>query len=166
MQQLQASLPELQTNLEDCMAGMIQQFEESQSRIEAEQNKNKVEIVRNQEEMRNSMRMVMAELKNISNKVGMGLEREEVSSRDPQLFVEGGGFEIPHGMLRRSTSQPPSKLTNWRTRCLEFPVFSGDDPDGWIARTERCHEFYHLMEVEKLEMAIIGLEGDALHYFH
>lgn len=44
-------------------------------------------------------------------------------------------------------------------------MFSGDDPNGWVAKTERCHEYLNLSEVDKLEMAVVGLKGDALHWF-
>lgn len=46
-----------------------------------------------------------------------------------------------------------------------FPIFSGDDPDGWVGKAERYFEVYELTEKEKIGAAILGLEGDALSWF-
>ena len=115
--------------------------------------------------MKNSLMMVMAELKKFNGRSGTSMEREDVISRYSQLFVEGGGFEVPNSIQRRINHQSTGELANWKSRHLEFPVFSGDDPDGWVAKMERCHEYLNLSEVDKLEMAVVGLEGDALHWF-
>lgn len=54
---------------------------------------------------------------------------------------------------------------NWRYRKLDMPLFDGDNPDGWILRSERYFNFYKLSEGDKLEAAIVALEGDALLWF-
>ena len=161
VQELQNLIPELQTSLEDKLTDMMRNFEESQCRIVLEQSKSKVELYRNQEEMKNSMMVVMAKLKNISNRVKVSSEREDVTSKESQLFVEGGGFDVPNTILKRTTSRPSQEVTNWKCRRPEYPLFSGDDPDGWVAKSERCHKFYRLGEAEILGTAVLGLEGDA-----
>ncbi|XP_063950102.1 uncharacterized protein LOC135152878, partial [Daucus carota subsp. sativus] len=55
--------------------------------------------------------------------------------------------------------------TNWRFKKLDMPLFDGVNPDGWILRAERYHQFYRLSEEDKLEAAIVALEGDALLWF-
>lgn len=51
---------------------------------------------------------------------------------------------------------------NWRFKKLDMPLFDGVNPDGWILRAERYHQFYRLIEEDKLEAAIVALEG--MHY--
>ncbi|CAO2828039.1 unnamed protein product [Amaranthus hypochondriacus] len=93
VQDLQSAIPELQTNLDIRITKLAQQLEESQSRLVAEQNKDK-------EEMKESISLVMTELRKINSKVGSGGEREDSVLRDNQLFVKGGGFEIPRSLPR------------------------------------------------------------------
>lgn len=50
----------------------------------------------------------------------------------------------------------------WRFKRLDLPVFEGPNPDGWILRAERFFKFYGLNEDEKLEAAVVALDGDAL----
>lgn len=52
--------------------------------------------------------------------------------------------------------------TNWRFRKLDMPFFDGENPDSWILRAERYFNFYRLSEADKLEAAVVALEGDAL----
>lgn len=54
---------------------------------------------------------------------------------------------------------------NWRNK-RDLPVFYGDDPNGWILQAERYFTFYGLSEKEKVESAIVSLEGTALQWFH
>ncbi|KAL4571571.1 hypothetical protein LXL04_018332 [Taraxacum kok-saghyz] len=55
--------------------------------------------------------------------------------------------------------------TNWRYRKLDMPLFDGSHPDGWILRAERYFSFYKLSEADKVEAAVVALEGDALLWF-
>lgn len=55
--------------------------------------------------------------------------------------------------------------TNWRFKKLDMPLFDGNNPDGWILRAERYFQFYRLTEEDKIEAAIVSLEGDALLWF-
>ncbi|CAH1448287.1 unnamed protein product [Lactuca virosa] len=55
--------------------------------------------------------------------------------------------------------------TNWRFRKLDMPLFDGENPDEWIPRAERYFNFYKLSENDKLEAAVVALEGDALLWF-
>ena len=54
---------------------------------------------------------------------------------------------------------------DYKTPRLDLPLFSGDNPDGWIFRAERYNLLNRLSEEHMLEAAIIGLEGDALTWF-
>lgn len=52
---------------------------------------------------------------------------------------------------------------NWRrVRKIEMPVFSDDNPDGWLFHAERYFEVNGLTEKEKLAAIGVSMEGDAL----
>lgn len=53
----------------------------------------------------------------------------------------------------------------WRAKKLDLPLFNGSNPDGWIIRAERFFSFYRLSEVERVEAAVVSLEGDALLWY-
>ncbi|CAO2833946.1 unnamed protein product [Amaranthus hypochondriacus] len=48
-------------------------------------------------------------------------------------------------------------------RC-ELPVFNGDNPIDWIFKAERFFKFYRLTEEDKVNAAIINLDGDAMYF--
>lgn len=53
----------------------------------------------------------------------------------------------------------------WRAKKLDLPIFNGANPDGWIMRAERFFHFYRLTEEEKVEAAVVSLDGDALLWY-
>ncbi|XP_024017591.1 uncharacterized protein LOC112090471 [Morus notabilis] len=55
--------------------------------------------------------------------------------------------------------------TEFRTRRVEMPVFDGENPDGWIFRAERYFSLNRLTDREKLDVAVVSLEGEALAWF-
>lgn len=55
--------------------------------------------------------------------------------------------------------------SNWRFRKLDMPLFDGNNPDGWILRAERYFSFYRLQEEDRMEAAIVAMEGDALLWY-
>ena len=72
--------------------------------------------------------------------------------------------------LERSQSPEPWGVAqptgqDFRPPRMELPLFSGDNPDGWVYKTERYFLLMHLTEAQMLETAIIGLDGDALTWF-
>lgn len=52
-----------------------------------------------------------------------------------------------------------------RYRKLELPVFTGEDPLGWFCRAERYFHINAIPETERLEAAIVCLEGKALNLY-
>lgn len=46
-----------------------------------------------------------------------------------------------------------------------MPIFDGENPDGWIFRTERYFNMNQLSNCEKLEAAAVCFEGEALAWF-
>lgn len=49
-------------------------------------------------------------------------------------------------------------------RRLELPTFGGIDPNGWIARVEQFFELQNTAENQKIPLAMICMEGSALHW--
>ena len=54
---------------------------------------------------------------------------------------------------------------NWRYRKLDMPLFDGNHPDGWVLRAERHFSFYGLAEEEKIEVAVVSFEANALLWY-
>ncbi|VFQ64861.1 unnamed protein product [Cuscuta campestris] len=48
---------------------------------------------------------------------------------------------------------------------IEFPKFSGGDPRGWILKAEKYFRYYETPDEEKVDIASMYLEGDALDMF-
>lgn len=54
---------------------------------------------------------------------------------------------------------------NWRrVKKLEMPIFSGENPNGWLHRAERYFEVNELTEKEKLGAVEVSLYGNALSW--
>ena len=50
-------------------------------------------------------------------------------------------------------------------RKLEFPLFSGIDPDSWIFRAERYFSMGNFSNAERAVAAGVCMEGNALSWF-
>ncbi|CAI9296320.1 unnamed protein product [Lactuca saligna] len=55
--------------------------------------------------------------------------------------------------------------TNWRIKKLEIPLFNGNNSNGWALEAERRFVDYQLSEEEKLEVAVVALEGYAALWY-
>ena len=53
----------------------------------------------------------------------------------------------------------------YKNRKVDMPTFDGRDPDGWILQAERYFAIYQLINEEKIEAAVLSLNGDALAWF-
>ncbi|XP_010263147.1 PREDICTED: NADH dehydrogenase [ubiquinone] flavoprotein 1, mitochondrial-like [Nelumbo nucifera] len=51
-------------------------------------------------------------------------------------------------------------------RKLELPIFDGENPDGWLFRAECYFEINGLLPAERLRVAVVCLEGDALAWYY
>ena len=47
---------------------------------------------------------------------------------------------------------------------IQFPMFNGVDPLGWLARAKQYFHIHNTSETLKLQMALICMEGTALHW--
>ncbi|CAH1420591.1 unnamed protein product [Lactuca virosa] len=55
--------------------------------------------------------------------------------------------------------------TNWRYQKLDMTLFDSENPNGWILRIEGYFNFYRLSESDKMEAAVVALEGDTQLWF-
>ncbi|KAL2466243.1 hypothetical protein Adt_42094 [Abeliophyllum distichum] len=50
-------------------------------------------------------------------------------------------------------------------RRMDMPVFTGEDPDGWIFRAERYFAINRMTEELKLEAVVVCFEGESLAWY-
>lgn len=93
--------------------------------------------------------------------------------------IEGALNRLVEKLNRQRTPSPPhgeaggqggggddgGHVDGGRHRKLEIPLFEGEDPLGWIFRVERYFVVNGVTEAEKLEAAVVSLEGRALSWF-
>jgi hypothetical protein len=48
---------------------------------------------------------------------------------------------------------------------IDFPTFSGGDPRGWLLKAEKYFRYYQIPDEERVEIASMHLEGDALDLY-
>ena len=46
-----------------------------------------------------------------------------------------------------------------------MPIFEGEDPMGWLTKTERYFRLQAVREEDKLEAVMIAMDGEALGWF-
>ena len=50
-------------------------------------------------------------------------------------------------------------------RRVEMPVFEGGNPEGWIFRAWKFFYVHRLTEAEKVDVAALSFDGEALAWF-
>lgn len=102
------------------------------------------------QQMRRAQEELMKELAGGDKSFGEnGLKSTETLSSTRVSGREKGSWERP----------------DFRARKIESPIFEGEDPDSWTYRAERFFTLNRLNNAEKLEAAVVCLEGDALNWF-
>ena len=81
---------------------------------------------------------------------GEGRRNGDHQGGDDESQGEGEGGGQPEGAKHRK---------------LELPIFEGEDPLGWIFRVERYFTVNGVTEAERLDAAVVSLEGKALAWF-
>nr|GEV27092.1 retrotransposon Gag domain, retroviral aspartyl protease [Tanacetum cinerariifolium] len=109
-------------------------------------------------------------------------KRGELDDEEPKLF---GADELPRppskeriakaqGNLRvrsfgskndneGSHGQPQQHFRPYNK--INFPSFNGGDPRGWFLKAKKYFKYYHIPNEEKVEVASMHLEGDALEQY-
>ena len=97
------------------------------------------------------------------NRGGRNGGESEHFSRNGGEFGRGGSGGGPGNLWGRDGGSRGGG--NWRHKKLDMPGFEGTDPDGWFLRAEKFFSFYGLSESEKMEAAVVAMEGDALRWY-
>lgn len=82
----------------------------------------------------------------------------QIPTRPPQTEPQSEEHD-----RRRAEETGQNEVPKYRK--LELPLFSGEDPLGWIFRIERYFTANALSEPEKLDAGVVSLEGKALTWF-
>lgn len=132
-----------------------------------EQNDSMVALKRDQEKFQSEIQRTMESGRHVNrereDENGGGDDGEFNWSRGRgSQFLEDGGDGDPD--FGGGVHGGPGKAS-WRYRKLDLPMFDGTNPNGWILRAERYFKFHHLDEEDKVEAAVVALEGDALLWF-
>ena len=69
-------------------------------------------------------------------------------------------WDLPNGWEESHTRRLETR------RRLEIPLHSGEDAFGWLLRVERYFKINGVPDADKLEMALVAMEGAALNWFH
>nr|XP_016495663.1 PREDICTED: uncharacterized protein LOC107814725 isoform X3 [Nicotiana tabacum] len=93
----------------------------------------------------------------------MGNPKTQVDpTKEAEMMAENSGNQGGDG--QREGFQPQFR-DETRPRRLELPLFSGDNPYGWLNRAECYFHFNGIDDKDKLEAAAVCLEGRALNWF-
>lgn len=82
-------------------------------------------------------------------------------NEDDTIHDHGGGGSDHHEGGGEGGGQPEIG----KHQKLEMPLFKGEDPLGWSFRVERYFAVNGVVEAEKLDAAVVSLEGKALSWF-
>lgn len=77
----------------------------------------------------------------------------------------GSGGHTGLGSIAGPGAEGMGGGSNWYYRKIDMPLFDGNSPDGCILRVERYFAFYCLSEEEKLEAAVVAMEGESLQWY-
>jgi hypothetical protein len=87
----------------------------------------------------------------------IGSMKEDIAALKGDL-LRGNRFDEGDSSWRGRTGYRPYNK-------IDFPIFSGGDPRGWVLKAEKYFKFYQTPEDEKVDVASMYLEGDALDLF-
>ncbi|KAJ0442677.1 putative nucleotidyltransferase, Ribonuclease H [Helianthus annuus] len=90
--------------------------------------------------------------------------KEEVAA----LKNQSSNFNRSKGGSRRDDDGESSWRNNHHYRPfqkIDFPAYDGGDPRGWVLKAEKYFSYYQIPDEEKVDVASMHLEGDALDLF-
>lgn len=104
-------------------------------------------------------RATSEEVKNLRQQ--LEVQQAEAQRRVEELTETVNGLSIRRE--QGSSQQIHNPEDKWRK--LTIPIFEGDDTFGWTSRVERCFELRHVTEAEKIQAAMVAMEGKALTWY-
>ena len=54
---------------------------------------------------------------------------------------------------------------DYKYQKLKIPIFSGENPDGWLLSAERFFDLHKYSEANRLETVVVTFKGDALLWY-
>nr|GEU42713.1 retrotransposon Gag domain, retroviral aspartyl protease [Tanacetum cinerariifolium] len=85
--------------------------------------------------------------------------KEDVAALKSHVEIRGKSHSDNHG---ENSSRPQHHRPFTK---IDFPAYAGGDPRGWILKAEKFFRFYQIPDAEKVDVASMHLEGDALDLF-
>ena len=162
LQELRDSIPALKESMEERIQDIVALHEESMWR-------SKEENMKNHEELKNTLVTLTTEVKALMAAKEVGpiqpTPQSRASSSRSQIFLTGGGFEMPSQPRFHGEDRCTQSNEAWRQKRLDLPAFQGENPDGWIDKVEHYFSVYVLNETEKVATVLLGLEGRALTWW-
>ena len=67
-------------------------------------------------------------------------------------------------MLVAKREDEQFRAESWGRR-VEMPVFEGGNPEGWVFMVEKFFSIHRLTEMEKLDVATLSFDSEALAWF-
>ncbi|XP_062108727.1 uncharacterized protein LOC133819478 [Humulus lupulus] len=181
-------LESLEEKMEEIQSEVYRELQEARS--EFQQFPREIDLLKQEIQrlpvMEKKMDYLVTHLTNLLRTQGQHTPDETIGSAEGPATngLDGSpGGPFPHASPEKSIppgmgSAPPPPLTqgashfgdvntghDYRPVRMELPLFSGENPDGWISRVERYFLLMRMTEPIKLESAIVGLDGDALTWF-
>lgn len=100
-------------------------------------------------------------------------EKIEAQRRINELQETVRGLTLTHSSPSQEHHQADSnngyhteqRAPEERWRKLSIPIFDGDDAFGWINRVERYFDLKGVLDEEKLQPAMVAMEGKALTWY-
>ncbi|KAD6454658.1 hypothetical protein E3N88_09364 [Mikania micrantha] len=102
---------------------------------------------------------IAAKLESIDSlKADIAAQREEIAALKGKERSQESRYDEGDSSWR---GRPPYRPYNK----IDFPVFGGGDPRGWVLKAEKYFKYYQIPEDDKVEVASMHLEGDALDLY-
>ncbi|GJY71259.1 retrotransposon gag domain, retroviral aspartyl protease [Tanacetum coccineum] len=93
------------------------------------------------------------------------LEAIETMKEDIAALKEGERSRGSKNFEGESSWRGRQQYRPYKYNKIDFPIFSGGDPRGWLLKAEKYFRYYQIPDEEKVEIASMHLEGDALDLY-
>jgi len=113
-----------------------------------------------------SFRGIDREVRTVREMLGVSMEQMEDMKRALQALSSGNAQireDTPQIQTGRRSSESGREPNRFRR--LEMPIFSGEDPMGWLFRMERYFTVNGVEEYEKMDAAVVCLEERTLKWY-
>lgn len=92
-------------------------------------------------------------------------EREQEKDKEKEKSATSGNPNRNEGSSSERNRNGETTREERRIKKLELPIFNGDDPYGWTFRADRYFDVNQFEESERVEAAVVCMEGRALNWY-